>query len=127
MSALPNYKEIIELVKKGATLEAQEKIMEYRETILALQEENISLKQKLKDLEEKLNTSVKLVFKDSLYYTENDSIPFCPHCWERDKLAIHLKGPDAVEGYKVWDCPKCKENFPIGKKPPSVSTIKLSR
>ncbi len=37
--ALPRYKEIVELVKKGATLEAQEKIIELREAALELQEE----------------------------------------------------------------------------------------
>ena len=36
--ALPAYKDIIELIKKGATVEAQEKIMEPRETALSLRE-----------------------------------------------------------------------------------------
>ena len=41
---IPSYKEIADLFKKGATLEAQEKIMELREAALACREENISLK-----------------------------------------------------------------------------------
>jgi len=51
---LPSYKDIIELVKKGATIEAQEKVMELREAALELQEENINLKNEVMDLKEKL-------------------------------------------------------------------------
>jgi hypothetical protein len=101
--------------------------MELRERILSLQEENILLKQEVENLQKKLKLSIGLKFKDLLYYAEDDTIPFCPRCWETEKLAIHLKGPDGVEGYKVWDCPKCKEKFPIGRKPPSIGTITFSR
>ena len=30
---IPNYKDIVELIKKGATVEAQEKIMELRDNL----------------------------------------------------------------------------------------------
>jgi hypothetical protein len=52
--AIPRYKDIVELMKKGATLEAQEKIMELREAALDLQEENINLKNKVLEIEEKV-------------------------------------------------------------------------
>jgi len=52
--ALPNYKDIIDLLKKGATIEAQEKIMELREAALGLQEENINLKTQVFELQEKV-------------------------------------------------------------------------
>ncbi|MGA2323086.1 MAG: hypothetical protein ABSG22_04485 [Sedimentisphaerales bacterium] len=49
---------ILELLKKGATLEAQQKIIELKETVISLQEENfrlrgenLSLKQQLEMLE----------------------------------------------------------------------------
>jgi len=29
-------------------------------------------------------------FKNGLYFQENDEIPFCQKCWEKDKIAIHL-------------------------------------
>ena len=44
MGALPNYKEFVELIKKGSTVEAQEKIMEVRETAIDLK--NVSLREK---------------------------------------------------------------------------------
>ena len=61
MALLPNYKDIIELLKKGSTLEAQEKIMELREGALALQEENLELKEKVKELEESLHQKKNII------------------------------------------------------------------
>jgi len=55
MALLPKYKDIVDLIKKGSTIEAQEKIMELREAALTLQEETLELKAKIKELEEKLN------------------------------------------------------------------------
>jgi len=52
--ALPNYKDILDLLKKGATIEAQEKIMELREATLGFQEENINLKNQVLELQEKV-------------------------------------------------------------------------
>lgn len=50
---IPSYKEILMLLKKGATIEAQEKIMQLRETLIELQEENIKLRNTIIELEEK--------------------------------------------------------------------------
>lgn len=53
--ALPKYKDIMELIKKGATLEAQEKIIELRETAFELQEENLELKEEIRSLKKELS------------------------------------------------------------------------
>ena len=52
--ALPNYKDNFELVKTGATIEAQEKIMELRQAAMDAQEENIGLRRRVLDLEERV-------------------------------------------------------------------------
>jgi hypothetical protein len=44
---IPNYQDIIDLLKNGLTLEAREKILELREAALRLQEENLLLKERL--------------------------------------------------------------------------------
>jgi len=71
---IPTYKEIIELIKKGATIEAQEKIMELRESAIELQSENIELKQKVRDLEEIINKKLSMKFDSPFYYAEGDKI-----------------------------------------------------
>jgi len=52
--ALPSYKDILDLLKKGATIEAQEKIMELREAAIELQEENVNLKNQVLELQRKI-------------------------------------------------------------------------
>ena len=42
--ALPRYKDIVELIKKGSTIEAEEQILALRKAALELQEENLDLK-----------------------------------------------------------------------------------
>jgi hypothetical protein len=69
---LPKYKDIVELLKKGSTIEAQEQIMNLREGALELQEENHELKQKIKELE------------NIIQFSEN---------WENEKRRYTLVNP----------------------------------
>lgn len=68
MSALPNYKEIMDLIKRGMDLEAQEKIIELREAAITLKEENIALREQVKALEDKLSIEDSLVYEAPYYW-----------------------------------------------------------
>jgi len=109
MTSLPSYKDIVELVKKGATLEAQEKIMELREGAIELQEENLALREQVKDLRQQLDLKGKMTFKHPYYFMEGDPKPFCAKCWEHDGKAIHLLGDGGHREF--WNCPVCKEVY----------------
>jgi regulator of replication initiation timing len=50
---------IIELIKKGATLEAQKKIMELEGVVISLQEENFNLRRENLSLRQQLELSEK--------------------------------------------------------------------
>jgi regulator of replication initiation timing len=50
---------ILELLKKGATLEAQQKIIELKETVISLQEENFRLRGENLSLRQQLELSEK--------------------------------------------------------------------
>jgi hypothetical protein len=114
MALLPsfNVKDILELVKKGATVEAQEKIMELREAALGLQEENIKLKERLKALEEELKLKGRLRFDGKVYLLEKDDGPedgpYCQLCYDGEHKLIRLQLKDTGEG-REWYCLKCKE------------------
>lgn len=95
---IPKYNDIVDLIKKGSTLEAQEKIMELRETTISLQEKVFKLKDKIlkkdtkiKNLKEELKEKNKMSFDGKLWWKEGDKAPFCPICYESDKKLIHLK------------------------------------
>lgn len=66
--ALPTYRDIVELMKKGATVEAQEQIMELREGALALQEENFQFRDRIRELEAKLKTKGQIEWDGVAYY-----------------------------------------------------------
>lgn len=110
MPMLPNYKDIVDLLKKGATIEAQEKIMELREGALELQEENIRLRERIKELEEKLNRKENVIWEPPSYWIKDGDKkdgPYCQQCYDKDGDLIRLK--DHRNGY--WTCPTCKNGF----------------
>lgn len=107
--ALPTYKDIVDLIKKGATVEAQEQIMVLREGALQLQEENFQLREKVKDLEESLKIKGQFTFDGSSYWLEDESRtdgPFCQHCYDTVGKLIRLQ-----DWGDTWLCFACK-NLP---------------
>jgi len=107
--ALPTYKDIVELLKKGATVEAQERIMELREAILELQEENFALKQKNQELEAALKLKGELQFDGAVYWCDesgNRVGPFCPECFDAEEKLIRLQDYE-----DAWFCTKHKQSF----------------
>ncbi len=96
---LPNYKDIIELIKAGATIEAQERIMELRQAALDLQEENIQLRNQVAELDSRVKELERV-----------DGEP-CPRCRKRTWI-VESSEPDPMFGdlggsrrkYKCTDC-----------------------
>jgi hypothetical protein len=113
MSAIPGYKDIVDLIKKGATFEAQEKIMELREACMTLENEVHTLKKTVRDLEEALRFKEALSFQPPFYFMKDDAHPFCPRCWEKDRRGIHI-GPEEHH-FPIYfrQCPECKHKFKI--------------
>lgn len=120
---IPKYKDIADLIKKGATIEAQEKIMELREAALEIQEENINLKEEVstlnkknKSLQEELDKAKyskdnnKLTIVNGLYYNalDNDG-PFCTGCFDANgkKIRLNKTSPDFTFAGN-HNCPVCK-------------------
>jgi len=97
--ALPGYKDIIELVKAGATIEAQEKIMELRQSALTIQEENIQLRNRVLELETRVR---------ELETTEGEP---CPRC-RKKTWVVESSKPDPTFGdlggiRRTYKCAEC--------------------
>lgn len=115
--ALPSYKDIVELIKKGATVEAQEQIMALREGALALQEENIGLKKRLQELETELAEKASLTFERGVYWLrrENGSEgPYCQRCKDVDSKMVRLHQSQVLD-HGNWvagaRCRQCKSSY----------------
>ncbi|MDD3180920.1 MAG: hypothetical protein PHQ04_11310 [Opitutaceae bacterium] len=78
MSSLRGYREIVDLLKKGMTIEVQEKIMELREACVTLEDENHLLKKEVKSLDDALRFQGTLEFRSPFYYQKGDASPYCP-------------------------------------------------
>jgi ribosomal protein L37AE/L43A len=108
---IPKYKDISDLLDKGAKVEALERIMELREATLELQEENLDLRTKLKELGEQLEDKAKFVYRAPFYWQmiddDGEDGPFCQQCHDSDKKNIRLQ--TYRDGW--WNCTTCKNNF----------------
>jgi len=107
MIALPDYKTITNLIKKGMTLEAQEQIMVLREAAIDLKAENTALRERLSELQKKLDLKDHVKWEAPYYFLRNADKkdgPFCQHCYDKDKQLIRLQS----WGKGAWKCLSCK-------------------
>jgi len=110
MGFFPNYKDIIELIRKGSTVEAQKKVMEFKEVALALEEENLSLRKRIDELESKLDEKQNVVWQQPFYWVEKPGSkdgPFCQNCYDTENKLVRLQSADKG----AWRCTACKNNF----------------
>lgn len=105
---LLNVSQIYELVKKGATLEAQEAILKYREEIIKLTEENLELKIELSDLNKKLILEEELEYRGEVYYRikskGKEEGPFCQRCYDVDGNLVRLVIYKSKGKYACYQC-----------------------
>ena len=108
---MPSFKDILELIKKGSTIEAQEMIMDLREEHLRLREEVVGLREANRQLREQALLSGAMRFEAPHYWLERDGQrdgPFCPLCWDRDKRQIRLLSRQGGD----WHCNCCERFYP---------------
>ena len=110
MTMLPNYEDIVDLLKKGSTIEAQEKIMELREAAMELQEENLALREQVRTLEGKLALRGKIGWERPYYWMVEDGKrdgPFCQICYDKSSTLVRLQGGKNGR----WACGGCGKAF----------------
>lgn len=93
---------VTDLVKKSATIDLQEKIMNLREYILSIKDENISLKEENQMLKLQFETQNNFEFKDGKYWGKGDDVPFCQKCLDGLKKRIRLQ--HWADGWKCYEC-----------------------
>jgi len=126
MSLLPNYKDIVDLLKKGSTIEAQEKIMELREGALALQEENLNLKGRIQELETDLKKKNEIQWESPFYWTiagDSKEGPFCQKCYDSESKLIRLQRIEKGN----WHCKSCNNNYFEDSYKPSAPIVGVVR
>ncbi|CRY04606.1 hypothetical protein [Yersinia enterocolitica] len=70
--------------------------------------------QKNKLLEEQLQEKATFTFRDSVWWKENDEVPYCPKCHEVSKIQTHMTYVQAHKGFygswvnHQWYCNNCE-------------------
>lgn len=111
MGVIESLKEIADLVKKFNDDELNRKIVDLEGEIVELTLQIGSLEEENEELKRTLSLIKKMRFKKPFYFQEDDPVPFCPRCWEKEKKPVHLIGPVKVATGLRYGCPNCKDFF----------------
>ena len=107
----------VDLIKKGAQVEAQAQIQKLQEQYLELHAKNLELKQELLEAQTKLREQEDLVFEDPFFFLvrgEDKDGPFCPRCWQGDGRKCRIVAtPDSYGG--SHQCQVCDSCYGKGK------------
>ena len=116
-------KTVTELVKKGVTLELQERIAELREAVLNVKDEVLSLREQNQDLRAKLAAQeswearaagYKLITAPGGALVRHSPGPpehyACPRCYEAHKISI-LQDRRVMSG--AFDCKECSASYNV--------------
>jgi hypothetical protein len=113
MNPIEQVKELASLIKKVGDIDLYSKIVALQSEVVKLSSRNVELEQKCSELEAELSRKKKLRHERSLYFADNDPIPYCPHCWETSEKLVHLFGPKTLmqPGGEMWECHACNNDY----------------
>ncbi len=129
MIEMLSVKELIDLAKKGLTVELQQQLMAVQEKELELREENLALKERIKTLEAEISLAKNIVFDGKLYWLQKPDKreregPFCQCCYDADRKLIRLQKKVGVleydndtgrpsQTYDYCECLNCKNQYEV--------------
>ena len=120
MSIIGTTKELIELAKKGATIELELRLVQMQESELELREKIVSLKSEVNELKEKLSTKESLTFANGMYAKGDQK--FCQLCWDSEEKLISLQYGEIQQfdeyerqlpNLRYYSCLKCKSSVEL--------------
>ena len=90
MDIITEVKEVSELVKKTGDLELFKKVVGLEGEIIGLIKEHRRLSGQVAQLKSSLKNKDKMKYREPFYYLIGDDVPYCPRCWEKHELALHM-------------------------------------
>ena len=115
MGIVENIKDVADLAKKAGDIELYRKIVHLEGEVMDLTREKRQAEQKIEEQQKQLALRAKMTFKAPFYFQDGDNIPFCPRCYEKDNLAMHLVYEGADSLHARWDCKDCTKMYLIEK------------
>jgi hypothetical protein len=106
MGVNQNVKELAD-PKKAGDVELYGRIVELEGEVIELTRQLRVAEQKVEHLQAKPTTTAKLTFHEPFYYAADESVPYCPRCFEARKLAVHLHRVFTHSERTRYDCKHC--------------------
>ncbi|QBX68494.1 hypothetical protein [Serratia quinivorans] len=93
---------LIELL--GDLVELKSEVVSLKAVLLAKEEEVTQLRAQLIDKQ-------AFKFDGKIYWSEGDDTPYCPRCYEKDNMRIHMVYQEKYygESYPRWVCGVCRK------------------
>jgi hypothetical protein len=115
MGVVENMKDVADLVKKFNDIELNRRILNLENEVLDLARANRRGEERIEALEHALKFKGTLTFTEPFYWLQEDTVPFCPNCWEKEQEAIHVvhQWTDNEIGVTRRDCPNCKTEYRV--------------
>lgn len=118
------FNDISDLIGKGMTVEAIEKLLDLRESMANLRDDNLALKERVQALEKSLEDKSQLTYESPFYWMADGDKkygPFCQKCFDANDKRIRLQGSSNDR----WTCMVCSSKYTgpnyVYKKPNFVS------
>lgn len=123
MNVIEGFKEVVSLVQKIDNIELLQKILELQGQALQSQSDLIEKDKLLQEKEQEIlklkkyiEYKKKLILLSGFYFDVDKNgnpigDPFCPHCFEVNKILVHvhmaLRGTPGAGSF----CPSCKNQY----------------
>ncbi len=110
MGAVETAKDLLNLAHEAKNIDLHRRAVELMAQVTALQQENSDLSKENAALKAKLHQRDQLKWRDGLRWKDDDTTPFCPHCFEANEKAIHLQPMRMNYGHPMaWKCFSCEK------------------
>lgn len=111
MEIIKDFKQVADLTKKGDDTDLHRRLAQLEREITDLTRENHKLRQTVHNLTEALKISKSLVFNDPYYWADDDPTPYCPSCWDANKLLVHVVTTKHLGTHNEKQRPTCKHIY----------------
>jgi hypothetical protein len=116
MGVVENLRDAADLLRKAGQIELYKQISAAEDEVRELTRDKRRLEDRVEELERALRFKEETTFKAPFYYLrEGDQTPYCAHCWEKEKIAIHVVFKFDNQESTRWDCPACKHMYLIDR------------
>lgn len=109
------FSSVFELYKKGANLEAEQKLQELQEAFIDLKYENLELREEVLALRERAKVREELTYEAPFYFIHKEDEkdgPFCQKCYDDESKLVRLIEVNNSLGSHF--CKVCENNYGEG-------------